>query len=81
VPSELTEEDVMAYAVLRPGERPDAPGLAAWCAARMARFMVQRYLRFAEGLPKTPIDKVEKFRPQQDGITTDTYDGSPPARG
>ena len=38
-------------------------------------------VRFAESLPKTPTDKVEKFRLQQDGITADTYDGSPPARG
>ena len=81
VPSELTEEDVMACVVLRPGERSDAPALATWCAARMARFMVPRYLRFAESLPKTPTDKIEKFRLQQDGITADTYDGSPPARG
>jgi crotonobetaine/carnitine-CoA ligase len=81
VPSELTEEDVMACVVLRPGERPDAPALTTWCAERMARFMVPRYLRFAESLPKTPTDKVEKFRLQQDGITADTYDGSPPARG
>ena len=81
MPSELTEEDVMACVVLRPGERPDAPALAAWCAERMARFMVPRYLRFAESLPKTPTDKIEKFRLQQDGITADTYDGSPPARG
>ena len=81
VPSELTEEEVMACVVLRPGERPDAPALTTWCAERMARFMVPRYLRFAESLPKTPTDKVEKFRLQQDGITADTYDGSPPARG
>lgn len=81
VPSELTEEDVMACVVLRPGERPDAPALAAWCATRMARFMVPRYLRFAASLPKTPTDKVEKFRLQQMGITADTYDGAPPTRG
>jgi len=81
VPSELTEEEVMACVVLRPGERLDAPTLTTWCAARMARFMVPRYLRFAESLPKTPTDKIEKFRLQQDGITADTYDGSPPARG
>lgn len=81
VPSELTEEEVMACVVLRPGERLDAPALTTWCAARMARFMVPRYLRFSDSLPKTPTDKVEKFRLQQDGITADTYDGSPPARG
>ena len=77
----VTEEEVMACVVLRPGERPDAPALTTWCATRMARFMVPRYLRFAESLPKTPTDKVEKFRLQQTGITADTYDGSPPARG
>jgi crotonobetaine/carnitine-CoA ligase len=47
----------------------------------MARFMVPRYLRFATSLPKTPTDKVEKFRLQQIGITADTYDGAPPTRG
>jgi crotonobetaine/carnitine-CoA ligase len=47
----------------------------------MARFMVPRYLRFAASLPKTPTDKVEKFRLQQMGVTADTYDSSPPARG
>jgi crotonobetaine/carnitine-CoA ligase len=78
VPSELTEEEVMACVVLRPGERPDAPALAAWCATRMARFMVPRYLRFAESLPKTPTDKVEKFRLQQAGITADTWDRDHP---
>ena len=81
VPSELTEEDVMACVVLSPGERPDAPALVAWCATRMARFMVPRYLRFAASLPKTPTDKVEKFRLQQMGVTADTYDSAPPTRG
>ena len=78
VPSELTEEEVMACMVLRPGERPDAPALAAWCALRMARFMVPRYLRFTDSLPKTPTDKVEKFRLQQAGITADTWDRDHP---
>lgn len=78
VPSELTEEEVMACVVLRPGERPDAPALVAWCALRMARFMVPRYLRFTDSLPKTPTDKVEKFRLQQAGITADTWDRDHP---
>ncbi|MBU3737812.1 MAG: ATP-dependent acyl-CoA ligase [Rhodoferax sp.] len=80
VPSEMTEEEVMACVVPRPGAALDAPALAAWCATRMARFMVPRYLRFADSLPKTPTDKVEKFRLQQQGITPDTWDREPPTR-
>ncbi|MFO1220058.1 MAG: AMP-binding protein [Burkholderiaceae bacterium] len=74
VPSALTEEDVMACVVRRPGRTLSAEALAAHCASRMARFMVPRYIRFTDQLPKTPTDKVEKFRLQQQGITADTWD-------
>ena len=36
--------------------------------------MVPRYFRLMDSLPKTPTDKVEKFRLQQQGITADTWD-------
>jgi crotonobetaine/carnitine-CoA ligase len=75
VPSEMTEEEVMACVVLRPEATLDAPGLAGFCAANMARFMVPRYMRFFDHLPKTPTDKVEKFRLQQEFDVTRTWDG------
>ena len=31
----------------------------------MARFMVPRYLRFLERLPKTPSEKIEKYKLRQ----------------
>lgn len=74
VPSDMTEEEVMACVVLRPGAALTPAALAAHCAACMARFMVPRYLRFAAALPRTPTDKVEKFRLQAEGITADTWD-------
>jgi carnitine-CoA ligase len=74
VPSDLTEEEVMACVVLRPGATLGASALAQHCAARLARFMVPRYIRFVTELPRTPTDKVEKFRLQQSGITADTWD-------
>jgi crotonobetaine/carnitine-CoA ligase len=74
VPSDMTEEEVLACVVLRPGALGDASALLEYCAAQMARFMVPRYLRFLPELPKTPTDKVEKFRLQQDGVTADTWD-------
>jgi carnitine-CoA ligase len=39
---------------------------------------VPRYIRFVAELPRTPTDKVEKFRLQQSGITADTWDRENP---
>jgi crotonobetaine/carnitine-CoA ligase len=74
VPSELTEEEVMACVVLRADTPPDAAELSAFCSTRMARFMLPRYIRFLPSLPKTPTDKVEKFRLQNEGISADSWD-------
>ena len=60
VPSELAEEDVMAWIVLRPGAALTPSALAEWCVTRMAGFMVPRYIRMVGQLPKTPTDKPEK---------------------
>lgn len=74
VPSELTEEDVMACVVPRPGSSIDFEALVQHCTGSMAKFMVPRYFRLMDTLPRTPTDKVEKFRLQQQGITADTWD-------
>ena len=78
VPSELTEEEVMACVVLRAGAALTAAALSGYCGGAMARFMVPRYIRFMPELPKTPTDKVEKFRLQQAGLTPDTWDCEKP---
>lgn len=74
VASEMTEEEVMVCVVTRESTVVSAQVLADFCATRMARFMVPRYFRFLRALPKTPTDKVEKFRLLQQGITADTWD-------
>lgn len=66
VPSEMTEEEVLACVVLRSNANMEPELLLDFCATKMARFMVPRYLRFMPDLPKTPTDKVEKFRLQQE---------------
>ena len=67
VPSDMTEEEVMACVVLHSGSTLSPRALTEWCAARMARFMVPRYVLFLPSLPKTPTDKIEKFRLQARG--------------
>jgi crotonobetaine/carnitine-CoA ligase len=74
VPSEMTEEEVMVCVVARESADVSAQLLVDFCASRMARFMVPRYVRFLRSLPKTPTDKVEKFRLLQEGVTADTWD-------
>jgi crotonobetaine/carnitine-CoA ligase len=74
VASEMTEEDVMAAIVRRPGSGLDGPALAAWCDGRMALFMIPRYFRFVAALDRTPTDKIEKFRLREAGVTPDTWD-------
>jgi crotonobetaine/carnitine-CoA ligase len=67
VPSELTEEEVLACVVLRGGSPLSPEALADWCAGRMAAFMVPRYIRILPAMPRTPTDKVEKFRLRDEG--------------
>lgn len=74
VPSDLTEEEVMIWVVLRPGQTLSAADLVAHCAKNMARHMVPRYVEFTDELPKTPTEKVEKFRLKARGVTTSTWD-------
>jgi crotonobetaine/carnitine-CoA ligase len=67
VPAELGEEEVMVVVVPR-GDGVDAGELVAFCAERMAAFMVPRYVRTVSALPKTPTQKVQKYALRQGGF-------------
>ena len=41
---------------------------------RMAHFMLPRYIRIVDELPKTPTQKVQKHRLKDVGVTDDTWD-------
>jgi crotonobetaine/carnitine-CoA ligase len=59
VPSDLGEDEVMVTVIAAEGFDP--AGLVDFCAERMARFMVPRYVRVAPELPKTATQRVQKF--------------------
>ncbi|MEP9399690.1 AMP-binding protein [Mesorhizobium sp. KR2-14] len=75
VPSPFGEEEVKAVVVLRKGERLAPDALLEWCRARLPRFAVPRYVAFRDALPKTPSQRVEKYRLKEEGITADCWDG------
>jgi carnitine-CoA ligase len=74
VPSEVGEDEVKICVVLKPGATLLAEELIAYCSDRMPYFAVPRFVEFMECLPKTPTERVEKYKLKQAGITTNTWD-------
>jgi crotonobetaine/carnitine-CoA ligase len=74
VPSDLSEEEVMIAVVPRPGHDVDITALLEHCVDNLAHFAVPRYVRFMRTLPKTPSQRVEKYRLRREGVTEDTWD-------
>jgi crotonobetaine/carnitine-CoA ligase len=62
VPSALSEEEVKAFVVPRPGARPSPRALRDFAAERLTRFKVPRYLELVDELPHTPTGRVAKHR-------------------
>lgn len=74
VDSELTDEDVKLCVVVRPDKELRPEDLVDFCADKMAKFMLPRYVEFLDDLPKTPTQKIEKYRLKEAGVTRTTWD-------
>ena len=74
VPSEYSEDEVMVVVAPVPGQAIDPRELAEFLIDTMPYFMVPRYIRLLDELPKTPSAKVMKTELRAEGITEDTWD-------
>lgn len=74
VPNEDSEEDVLVAVTPIAGRTIDPVQLIEFLRGRMAHFMVPRYVRVFDELPKTPSNKVKKQEIRAEGITPDTWD-------
>ncbi|WP_157218943.1 AMP-binding protein [Flavisphingomonas formosensis] len=74
VPSPYGEQDVMAVVVLAPGRDLTAAALDAFLEPRLPRFMLPRYIRFTDALPRTPSLRVQKYLLRETGVTAETWD-------
>ena len=74
VTSELSEDEVMVVIAPVPGAVIDHKELIHFLIPRMAHFMIPRYIRVVEELPKTPTQKVRKTELRSEGVTEDTWD-------
>jgi acyl-coenzyme A synthetase/AMP-(fatty) acid ligase len=70
----VRQGDHVAVIAPTPGHLIDKPALVDFLVARMSDFMIPRYIRVLDELPKTPSAKVRKAELRAEGITADTWD-------
>ena len=71
-----SENEVMVVCIPN-GTAPDPIELIRWLANEMPYFMIPRYIRFVDELPKTPTERVQKNKLREEGnngVTADTFD-------
>lgn len=74
VPSELTEEDVKVIVAFKPGRSATHQEIHEFCIKTGVKFMVPKYIEFLDTLPKTPTEKVEKYRLRENWKSSSTWD-------
>jgi crotonobetaine/carnitine-CoA ligase len=74
VPSEVAEDEVLAVVAPKPGRVIDPAELIEFLVPRMAYYMVPRYVRVVDELPKTDTAKIQKAVIRGTGLTSDTWD-------
>ena len=62
VPSELSEEDIKAFVVMREGAEADFDALREWAAGRLTKFKVPSQYEALDELPHTATGRVAKHR-------------------
>lgn len=74
VPSELGEDEVKAYVVLRPGADIDEVELLRHSAAAMPLFAVPRYIALVPALPRSAVGRIQKFMLRDEHRTSPGWD-------
>ena len=62
VPSELSEEEIKAFVVVREGAAADFDALREWAAERLTRFKVPEHFEALDELPHTATGRVAKHK-------------------
>lgn len=74
VPSEHGEDEVLVAIEATHGAAVEPALLLEFLRDRLPGFMVPRYVRLMQHLPRTPSQKIMKYRLREEGITPDTWD-------
>jgi carnitine-CoA ligase len=74
VPSELGEDEVMAYVLPRSGSRLAPIDVVRFCEPRLAYFAIPRFVEIVDELPLTENGKVRKIELRERGVRETTWD-------
>ena len=79
VPDPVRGEEVKAYIVLKDGETKESVPpqvLVDFAAGKLSAFKVPRYIEYKADLPRTPSERVEKYRliKEKEDLRQDSYD-------
>lgn len=74
VPSQRSDDEVMAFVQRKAGTELTAEELTRFVIPRLPHYMVPRYLEFVDELPRTPTGKVRKVELREKGVGAATWD-------
>jgi carnitine-CoA ligase len=74
VPSEMTEDDIMASAKLVEGKKLAGKELWDFLQDKLAKFAIPRYIRMIDDFPRTETFRIKKGELKSTGVTNDTFD-------
>jgi crotonobetaine/carnitine-CoA ligase len=77
VPSEFSEDEVLIVVSPTEGHTVDPRSVLLRLSEILPAFMVPRYLRVLQELPKTASGKVQKHHLRTTGVTDDTFERAP----
>jgi crotonobetaine/carnitine-CoA ligase len=68
------EDEVMIVVIKKPDMEVSPEELLKFIEPQMPHFMIPRFIRFVNSLPKTGTERVQKNKLREEGITSDTWD-------
>ncbi len=74
VKSEIEEQEVLVAVKIKAGRTVDPRALIEFLLPKLAYFMVPRYVRMVDEIPKTETNKARKVVFRDQGVTADTWD-------
>jgi crotonobetaine/carnitine-CoA ligase len=74
VPSELGEDEVMAFIVEKEGSSHTAEEILDSCSTYLPHFALPRFIEFVEALPMTDNSKIRKVELRERGVQAGTWD-------
>lgn len=74
IPSEMTEDDIMASVKLVEGNKLSGKELWDFLQNKLAKFAIPRYIRMVDDFPRTETFRIKKGELKSTGVTNDTFD-------